>query len=146
MPRSSTMVTFCWMWSISLSLPPLTGWGSYRPEKNGMSCAPSWSEAQDTTYNIFLFSLGFFLPLLIIIISSFSVISIIKENISTIISKDIRKASMERQYKVVRMVRNISLIYNAVCFCCFVCNTFPLDSVASFHSCFTKVDRIPISW
>ena len=110
LPNSTTlvslMVTSCWMWSISLSLPPLTGWGAYRPEQNGMSCAPSWSDTQDTTYNIFLFSMGFFLPLIIIIFTSLSVIMTIKQNISTIISSDIRRAAMKRQYKVVKMVRN----------------------------------------
>jgi hypothetical protein len=108
-PRSTTLVTFCWMWSISLSLPPLTGWGSYRPEKNGMSCAPSWSDKEDTTYNIFLFSVGFFLPLVIIITTSLSVIRSIHQNISTIISSDIKKAALDRQYKVVKMVREQSL-------------------------------------
>ena len=108
MPRAIPMITFSWVWSIFLSLPPLLGWGSYRPEKNGMSCAPSWSHPDDAPYNIFLFSLGFFLPLIIIIITSLSVIITINKNISSIISDSIRQAAMDRQAKVIRMVRTIS--------------------------------------
>ena len=37
------------------------------------SCAPSWKLPQDFGYNVFLFSLGFFLPVLIICGNSFSV-------------------------------------------------------------------------
>ena len=113
LPRSTThmyiMLTFCWMWSISLSLPPLAGWGAYRPEQNGMSCAPSWRDSQDRSYNIFLFSTGFFLPLIIIFTTSLTVILTIRQNISTILSSDIRAAAMERQYRVVKMVRHINL-------------------------------------
>ena len=99
------MMAFSWVWSISLSLPPLLGWGSYRPEKNGMSCAPSWSRPDDAPYNIFLFSLGFVFPLSIIIVSSLSVIININNNISNIISDSIRQAAMERQAKVIKMVK-----------------------------------------
>ena len=42
------------------------------------SCAPSWSFASDRSYNLFLFSLGFFLPLFIIISTSISVVRTIK--------------------------------------------------------------------
>ena len=117
-PRAIPMMTFSWVWSIFLSLPPLFGWGSYRPEKNGMSCAPSWSQPDDVSYNIFLFTFGFFLPLIIIIVSSFSVIITINKNISSIISDNIRQAAMERQAKVIRMVmraqsktKNIIIIF-----------------------------------
>ena len=34
--RAVTMVGCSWVWSVSLSLPPLIGWGQYLPEGNGM--------------------------------------------------------------------------------------------------------------
>ena len=30
------MITHGWVWSLSLALPPLIGWGSYLPEESGM--------------------------------------------------------------------------------------------------------------
>jgi hypothetical protein len=34
--RAVTMVGCSWVWSVSLSLPPIIGWGQYLPEGNGM--------------------------------------------------------------------------------------------------------------
>ena len=34
--RALTMVGCSWVWSVSLSFPPLIGWGQYLPEGNGM--------------------------------------------------------------------------------------------------------------
>lgn len=39
----NVMIVFSWTFSLILALPPLFGWGSYRPEMSGMSCAPSWT-------------------------------------------------------------------------------------------------------
>jgi hypothetical protein len=30
------LIILSWVWSICLALPPLLGWGQYRPEANGM--------------------------------------------------------------------------------------------------------------
>ena len=46
---------------------------------NYPSCAPSWKNPEDAAYNLYLFSLGFFLPMGIIIISSVSILSTIKK-------------------------------------------------------------------
>ena len=40
----NAMILFSWMWGLILALPPLFGWGSYKPEVSGMSCAPSWTK------------------------------------------------------------------------------------------------------
>ena len=100
-------MSFGWFWSFALSLPPIFGWGSFRPESNGMSCAPSWRNHSDIPYNIFLFSLGFFLPLAMIILSSLSVIFILRRNVSTLTSKDVKKSALERERKVLIMVKLI---------------------------------------
>ena len=34
--RAVAMVGCSWVWSVSLSFPPLIGWGQYLPEANGM--------------------------------------------------------------------------------------------------------------
>ena len=41
------MVLGSWLWSITLALPPILGWGSFAPEVNGMSCAPSWTRVSE---------------------------------------------------------------------------------------------------
>ena len=89
------MITYSLTISTLLSSPPLFGWGNFAPEENGMrqvfqvkkeetgksyftkfcSCAPSWKKPEDASYNLYLFSLGFFLPMGIIIVSSVSILS-----------------------------------------------------------------------
>ena len=66
-----------WGWSLCLALPPLFGFGSYGIESNGMGCAPTWKDPKDFNYNIFLFVVGFFFPLSIIIFTSINVLVIV---------------------------------------------------------------------
>ena len=48
-------------------------------EENGMSCAPSWTHPDDLSYNLFLFTVGFFLPLSIILGTGVKILVIIKK-------------------------------------------------------------------
>ena len=48
-------------------------------EENGMSCAPSWKTKDDFSYNIFLFTIGFFLPLFILMITGIKIVNIIRK-------------------------------------------------------------------
>ena len=43
------------------------------------SCAPSWKRQSDVGYNLFLFIIGFFCPLTVIILSSISILRTIKK-------------------------------------------------------------------
>ncbi|XP_034947122.1 blue-sensitive opsin-like [Chelonus insularis] len=67
----STMILVCciWVYALSLSLPPLIGWGSYGPEAANVSCSVRW-EVRDTnhtdTYIAFLFFFGLIMPVIII--------------------------------------------------------------------------------
>ena len=74
------------------------------PESNGMSCAPSWTQPEDVPYNVFLFTFGFFLPLVLILLTSWIAISNIRRSCRSIESDDIKSSAMARQYKVVKMV------------------------------------------
>ena len=73
-----------------------------------MSCAPSWTQKEDVPYNIFLFTFGFFLPLLLIIITSGIAVSNIRRSCRNIESSDIKSSALARQYKVVKMVTFIN--------------------------------------
>ena len=44
-----------------------------------MSCAPSWKHPDDLSYNLFLFTVGFFLPLSIILGTGVKILVIIKK-------------------------------------------------------------------
>ena len=48
-------------------------------EKNGMSCAPSWMRKDDFSYNIFLFSVGFFLPLIVLMVTGIQIVKTIRK-------------------------------------------------------------------
>ena len=76
----------------------------FNSEVNGMSCAPSWTKPEDIPYNIYLFTFGFFLPLLLIIWTSAITISEINRSYRNIENDDIKTSALARQYKVVKMV------------------------------------------
>ena len=90
--------------SFCLALPPLTGWGRFEIEANGMSCAPSWRNPEDFSYNIFLFVLGFFCPLIIIILTAFAILKKIRKHVNNIQDAGI-KATSVKESKVTTMVR-----------------------------------------
>ena len=69
-----------------------------------MSCAPSWTQPEDVPYNVFLFTFGFFLPLLLIIFTSWIAVSNIRRSCRNIESDDIKSSALARQYRVVKMV------------------------------------------
>ena len=99
------MISLAWSWSLLLSLPPLLGWGHFRPEPSGQSCAPSWTREEDRDYNIFLFTFGFFLPLAVIIVSSLAAAFILRNTTRNILNTEIKIAAQRRHLNVLRMVR-----------------------------------------
>ncbi|KAL2739246.1 pinopsin-like isoform X1 [Vespula maculifrons] len=91
-----------WMYALSLSLPPLFGWGSYGPEAGNVSCSVSWeihdSATNSDSYIGFLFALGLVLPVIIIVTSYFAIVT------TTIRVKKKAGARGRREAKVTRMV------------------------------------------
>ncbi|XP_029159986.1 rhodopsin-like isoform X2 [Nylanderia fulva] len=71
-----------WIYALSLSLPPLFNWGTYGPEAGNISCSVSWeihdSETHNESYIGFIFIIGFFLPVTIIISSYYGIIRSLK--------------------------------------------------------------------
>ena len=78
-----------------------------------MSCAPSWTRPEDVPYNIFLFTFGFILPLLVIILTSAIVVSNIRRSCRNIENSDIKSSALARQYRVVKMVTYILYLLHA---------------------------------
>lgn len=61
---------FVWIYALSLSLPPVLGWGSYGPEAENISCSVTW-EAHDPethirSYITYLFVFGLIVPVVVI--------------------------------------------------------------------------------
>ena len=52
MSKVHVVIFVSWVLSLLLALPPLLGWGSYTPELNGMSCAPSWTQVSSLSIHI----------------------------------------------------------------------------------------------
>jgi len=90
--------------SLVLALPPLFGWGHFMPEENGMSCAPSWKSPEDSGYNIFLFTIGFFAPVFLILFTSVSILTTIHKAKSLTQMDEIQRKIMKKQAKVFYLV------------------------------------------
>lgn len=96
------LASFVWIYALSLSLPPLFGWGSYGPEAGNVSCSVSW-EVHDPvtnsdTYIGFLFVLGLIVPVFTIVSSYAAIVLTLKK---------VRKragASGRREAKITKMV------------------------------------------
>ena len=68
---STKIICLVWLCSLSLSLPPIFGWGRYVPELSGLGCAPDWhSEQISMTYIVYILVFGFLIPTIIIAVSS----------------------------------------------------------------------------
>ncbi|CAH1371124.1 hypothetical protein MTP99_012611 [Tenebrio molitor] len=71
-----------WLYSLTLTTPPLLGWGEYVNEAANISCSVNWEEksVNSMTYILFLFTFGLFVPLTIIIFSYVNIILTMKRN------------------------------------------------------------------
>ena len=102
------MMAVSLVWSLTMSLPPLLGWGRYVIENNGMSCAPAWEEPPDFGYNITLFVLGFFFPLAIIITSGVKILFLIRKHLSAM-SSQLGESAKKKEEKLSEMVRGVRM-------------------------------------
>eukprot|EP00095_Tigriopus_kingsejongensis_P001031 maker-scaffold587_size153100-snap-gene-0.29 protein:Tk01031 transcript:maker-scaffold587_size153100-snap-gene-0.29-mRNA-1 annotation:"hypothetical protein DAPPUDRAFT_302649" len=99
------ILTLIWLLSLAVALPPLLGWSFYAPETSGLSCAPAWEDHSSIGYNWYMLSLGFFLPMSIIVFTSVCVIVNLKMNVANQASSSvIRRNAQKRENKVNRMV------------------------------------------
>eukprot|EP00094_Tigriopus_californicus_P011770 TCALIF_11368-PC protein Name:"Similar to opn1mw4 Green-sensitive opsin-4 (Danio rerio)" AED:0.34 eAED:0.34 QI:0/0.37/0.22/0.66/0.87/0.88/9/177/520 len=93
-----------WGLSSAMALPPLFGWAFYAPESSGISCAPSWETLENQSYNWYLISFGFLLPLALLLFTSFSVMKTMRKNASQLQSLAVKKSAQKRENKVNLMV------------------------------------------
>ncbi|KAL1131949.1 hypothetical protein AAG570_011560 [Ranatra chinensis] len=80
------VVIVVWIYSTALTAPPLFGWGEYTIEAANISCSVNWETRSysTTSYIIFLFTFGFFLPVIIISFSYINIIVTVKKNMMSV--------------------------------------------------------------
>lgn len=61
----ASLISMAWIYGGLCMLPPLLGWNRFVLNASKVSCCPDWSgkSVTDTTYNILLVTMGFFIPL-----------------------------------------------------------------------------------
>ncbi|CRK91553.1 CLUMA_CG005210, isoform A [Clunio marinus] len=79
---AKTMVAFIWLYSLTLTTPPLFGWGKYVNEAANISCSVNWETKSfnATSYIVFLFVFGLVVPLIVIVISYIRILITLRKN------------------------------------------------------------------
>ncbi|XP_077287744.1 vertebrate ancient opsin-like [Arctopsyche grandis] len=82
MKSASCTVLLIWCFSLSVTTPPLFGWGSYIMEGANISCSINWEEQtmNALTYILFLFAMGLVIPIIIITYSYMNILKTMKSN------------------------------------------------------------------
>ncbi|KAK4020455.1 hypothetical protein OUZ56_002432 [Daphnia magna] len=85
LPETRLIIVVLWIYSFIVSSPPLFGWGNFILEGPGISCSVDWMSTtwNSLSYITFLFTMGFFLQILIISISYVSIHLAIRQVTST---------------------------------------------------------------
>ncbi|XP_039293404.1 vertebrate ancient opsin-like [Nilaparvata lugens] len=80
---SAFLVISIWIYSLALTTPPLFGWGEYINESANISCSVNWetSNYNHTTYIVYLFAMGLFVPASVICFSYLNIIRSMKKNV-----------------------------------------------------------------
>ena len=68
-----------WIYTMFIALPPFFGFGAYVPESSGMTCAPDWESNKHIYFTIYWLFAGFFIPLTVIIYTSYKTVLRLKE-------------------------------------------------------------------
>ncbi|XP_075233383.1 parapinopsin-like [Lycorma delicatula] len=81
--NAGMMVFGIWVYAVCLTAPPLFGWGDYVNESANISCSVNWETRSysTTTYIIFLFAFGLFVPIIVICYSYYNIIKTVKKNV-----------------------------------------------------------------
>ena len=113
--KSLLIISFIWIYSLIISIPPLLGWGRYVPEISGLGCVPDWySENMSYTHFIFMFVFGFGMPTSVIIVSSILTCCEARDLnkfIGVFVDKEIRLVKYRTIQKNFRLVLSMNVAY-----------------------------------
>ncbi|KAF8773575.1 rhodopsin-like [Argiope bruennichi] len=79
---ASVTIALIWVYSLSQAVPPLFGWNRYVVEHPGIACSLDWQtpDVTHTSFIVYIFVLGYVLPVLIMSFCYWKVIWIIKRS------------------------------------------------------------------
>ncbi|KAI9554586.1 pteropsin8 [Daphnia sinensis] len=79
--RAALLLAIIWTYSLAVTCPPLFGWGRYDREASHISCSVNWESKMDNnrSYIFYMFALGLFVPLVIIVASYVSILRVVKK-------------------------------------------------------------------
>ncbi|XP_064109889.1 parapinopsin-like isoform X4 [Macrobrachium nipponense] len=100
-----------WIYSFLSAAPPLAGWGGFKIEGPGISCSIDWEtrSLNNTSYIVFLFTLGLGLPVAVMGFSYTNVISTLRQAGSSGFQAGVAKA--ERRVAVMVVVMGITFLF-----------------------------------
>ncbi|XP_072153784.1 parapinopsin [Bemisia tabaci] len=77
------LIGACWVHSLVVTVPPLVGWGEYVNESANISCSVNWErqDVNNTSYIVFLFVFGLFVPVIVITVSYVGIVRTMRRNI-----------------------------------------------------------------
>ncbi|TRY64265.1 hypothetical protein TCAL_03984 [Tigriopus californicus] len=116
-----TSIIIIWSFSIIVSIPPILGWGSYVLDQSRISCGPNWSAPdQDFQYCLFMFILGFFVPVGIIMSSNFSVVLTMRRHTASKTNPYLRSIAERRERGATRILMLMTLAF-FICWMPYAC-------------------------
>ncbi|XP_073981561.1 parapinopsin-like [Rhodnius prolixus] len=103
-PTALTIVGSIWLYSFVITAPPLVGWGEYGLEAANISCSINWETRShsSTSYILFLFTFGFFIPIIVISYSYMNIILTMKK--STMNAGRVNKAESRVTWMIFVMI------------------------------------------
>ncbi|PNF41793.1 hypothetical protein B7P43_G02606 [Cryptotermes secundus] len=104
--RSGALILVCaiWLYALSLTVPPLIGWGAFVLEGANISCSVNWESHtyNAMTYIMFLFTMGLVVPIGIILFSYLNIIRTMRQ--STLEAGRVTKAETRVTLMIVVMI------------------------------------------
>jgi len=94
-----------WIMAAIISCPPLLGWNEILPEQSGLSCGPCFQDEKCFPYGIYILTLGYFLPLLVIL--SCGVLTLFKVKLASEVAEQLNKKKaniIAREKRVTKMI------------------------------------------
>ncbi|XP_046649276.1 rhodopsin, deep-sea form-like [Daphnia pulicaria] len=79
--QAAVLLTLIWSYSLAVTCPPLFGWGRFDREAAHISCSVNWESkmANNRSFILYMFAFGLFVPLVVIVVSYFSILRVVKK-------------------------------------------------------------------
>ncbi|CAL4122593.1 unnamed protein product, partial [Meganyctiphanes norvegica] len=112
--KATVMALFCWILACGIASAPFLGWGSYTPEGILTSCSFDYltQDIQTKSFNLFMFTVNFCVPLSLILLSYVFIVKaiwvhegIMREQAAKMNVKSLRSAESNEQRAEIRIAK-----------------------------------------